>query len=141
MTKSAENTTEAPKKDPPTPDKSNQPTQTGVNTQSTTPVTGLAASKPDPDAKTTEPSNDVADKDKDPPPEISGAEQAELDKLLDSPEHIDAATTQPVNDSVRKLFKLLAGIPADTPDEHPVWGAAGVSLNIGDLRNLAKAID
>lgn len=128
-----------------TNDKSNAPTQTGVNTQSTKPVVGGETAKVDKDndaaKKTTEPSNDVASKEVDPPETITAEQQAELDAFLDREDQRDPATTQPVNDSIRKLLKLLSGIPQDTPDEHPVWGAAGISLNLGDLRNIARALD
>lgn len=169
MTKSAENTTETKKEAPsgspvtaatpgmegkgspvtaatPPADKSNQPTQTGVNTQSTKPVASETVTKPDPDnpSKATADNQPPKDEIVEPPKDLSRDEERELEAILDGYDDKasnDPATTGPINESVRKLFNILKHIPQDTPDEHPVWGAAGYSLSLGDLRNIARAID
>jgi len=106
-----------------------------LGNQSKTSVGGAAAPKPDPDAK-------PATEDKpDPAPEISREEEAELETILDGKDERDPATTRPTRDSVNKLFRILKAVPEDTPDEHVVWGAAGIQLTFGDLRNLAREID
>lgn len=34
----------------------------------------------------------------------------------------------------KKIVKLVRSIPKDTPDEHVIWGFAGQTLLVGDLR-------
>lgn len=81
--------------------------------------------------------------------DISAREQAELDKVLgdqgdgafDDEDDLPAgndATPDDFNEAAKVVKKLLAGVPASTPDEHTVWGAGGVVLNLGHLRALAK---
>lgn len=80
-----------------------------------------------------------------PPNELSADEQRSLERILDG----DDETTDPDRPAVRngsepsavtKLRKLVAAIPSETPNEHSVWGAAGIALNVGDLRELVKSI-
>lgn len=87
----------------------------------------------------------------DPAPELTAAEQAELEKILDGDEdrYHNSDGTVKVDDSDpddvkagkaawNKIVKLVTLIPNDTPDEHIIWGAAGIRLELGDLRALVK---
>lgn len=121
-------------------DKSNQPVNTAVNTQSTKPVVAGATVKSDPDHKA--PSDDTPKKivpDEGDPPPLSAQEQRELERILDGDEDAPA-TTIPNDESVRRLFKLLKAAGHQTPDEHIVWGIADARITVGDLRNFARLI-
>lgn len=123
------------------PDPSTQPTQTGVNTQSTKPVVGASAPVPDPDAKKIE---DAKPGDEGKPEELTPEEQAKLETILDGGEDDDAPAVTGnrtmIGESVNKLLRLLEATK-DAPEEHPTWGAAGIALTLGDLRNIARALD
>lgn len=85
----------------------------------------------------------VKDPDAGDPPALSKDEEKSLEALLgDGDESTDpdrpAVAQGHVASAAQKLQQLVARIPKDTPNEHLVWGAAGVSLNVGDLRELAK---
>jgi len=71
-----------------------------------------------------------------------------LEKVLDAdaekhPEPILERDDEPAwyaegRAAITKLRRLVSLIPRETPDEHKVWGAAGISLTLGDLRALAR---
>jgi hypothetical protein len=63
--------------------------------------------------------------------------EAQLDK--DGPDEVDPETELAAGDALgQKLQALVAGIPETTPDEHVIWGAAGITLLLKDIRLLAK---
>lgn len=135
-------------------DKSNDaPSNAAPGPQSTKTLTpsGTAVNTPAGDEK---PKNEVSDNTpEEPAPELTVEEQANLEKILDGdeasngdvnedgsvniddgdPEYVKAGKT-----AWNKIVRLATIIPKDTPDEHVVWGAGGVVLNVGDLRALVR---
>lgn len=129
------------------------PKNPAPNVQSTKAVNGLVSDKKDPDndASKTEPApqpisdnTPAADAENDPNnAELSRDEEKNLERLLGN----DDETTDPNRPAVAKgrepsamvkIQKIIARIPAETPNEHVVWGAAGMTLTIGDFRELCK---
>lgn len=131
------------------------------NTQSLKPVTGLVSDKKDPDndaaavaAKKKEAEDAAIAKEVEAGTELSVEEQKKLEGVLgnasEAPDDDDGTVATPAqpdpnrtfDDSVpgamKKIWKLVTSIPKDTPDEHVIWGAAGIKLNLGDLRELCK---
>lgn len=117
--------------------------------QSTKSVAPSATTVKDPDESPKNPPSDntVTEPEQPDPdaPELSLAEEKALEKILDG----DDESTDPdrpavvkghVPSAVTKLRRLVALVPAETPNEHSVWGAAGVSLTLGDLRELVKVL-
>lgn len=112
------------------------PTGTAVNTPEgdETPKNAPSDNTPEDDAK-----------------ELSREEEAKLETILDGDEerYHNSDGTVKVHDEYHpdvkagkaawnKIVKLVSAIPKDTPDEHVVWGAAGIRLELGDLRALVK---
>lgn len=150
--------TEAPTGSPVTPatpgattDKSNaQPNNPAPGPQSTKTLTptGTAVKAPEGDET---PKNAPSDNTPDEAPELSAEEQAKLEKILDGDEDryhnsdgtvkIDDGDSEDIKKGKtawNKIVKLVTLIPKDTPDEHVVWGAAGIRLELGDLRALVR---
>jgi hypothetical protein len=112
------------------------------NTQSTKPVAAAATTIPDPDAKKPEPKEE-------PTPELSKEEEKKLEALLgghseveddDDEAPLPAGVAHPMVAVAAKLRKLVTHIPKDTPDEFQIWGAAGITLTLGDLRTVVKQL-
>lgn len=112
------------------------------NTQSTKPVAAAATTIPDPDAKKPEPAEEPAK-------ELTKAEEKELEKILGADSEVDddedetpgpATSNHPMVAVSAKLRKLVSSIPQETPDEFQIWGAAGIVLNLGDLRTIVKQL-
>lgn len=123
--------------------------------QSTKAVTGAVVDKKDPDnnagATSKEPPKNAVS-DNTPPevqqadpdaPELTKEEQSALERILGN----DDETTDPDRPAVRKghvpsamtkIQRIIATIPQETPNEHVVWGAAGVQITVGDFRELCK---
>lgn len=134
-------------------DKSNNaPANAAPGPQSTKTLTptGTAVKTPEGDEK---PKNEVSDNtpEDEPAPEISRDEEAKLETILDGDEdrYHNADGTVKISDddheSVKagkaawnKIVRITTIIPKDTPNEHVVWGAGGVVLNVGDLRALIR---
>lgn len=113
---------------------------TTSNNQSTKPVGGVGTiGKNDPDHTS---KNDPDEGEVDTAKPLTRAEERELETILDGGEDTrkDNSNTLPTNESLRKLFQILKAIPKDTPDEHPLWGAGGVTMTLGDLKNIAREI-
>lgn len=84
----------------------------------------------------TEPNNDIDDKDIG--KELTPEEEAELEAHLgdEAEPTISAEARAKGEDSAKKFVKLLKVVPTDTPDEHVIWGAGGVVITLGDIRNI-----
>lgn len=119
------------------------------STKTLTP-TGTEVKTPAGDEK---PKNEVSDNtpEDEPAPELSREDEAKLERVLDGDEdsrHNADGTMKINNDDAdyvkagktawNKIVRITSIIPKDTPDEHVVWGAGGVVLNVGDLRALVK---
>jgi hypothetical protein len=121
-------------------------TQAAPQTPSTKSVGGVQSPKPDPDAKKVIDSNDVKELTAEERAEIekatnlSGAEAKELEKALG--DEAEVTGENPDFDKARKsmatIRKLVDRIHPDTPNEHTIYGAAGVVITLGDLRNISK---
>lgn len=136
-------------------DKSNNtPANAAPGPQSTKTLTptGTPVKTPEGDEK---PKNEVSDNtpEDEPAPEISRDEEAKLERVLDGEEERDSLVyedgTVKISDddheavkagkaAWNKIVRITTIIPKDTPDEHVVWGAGGVVLNVGDLRALVR---
>lgn len=111
------------------------------NTQSTKPVAAAATTVPDPDAKKPEPKEEKT-------PELTKAEEKALEAILGAESEADdeddaptpASASHPMVAVAAKLRKLVSSIPQETPDEFQIWGAAGIVLNLGDLRTIVKQL-
>jgi len=125
-------------------DKSQQPANAAPGPQSTKSLVP-GATKIDGDAPKNPASDNTPDEDHGDAPELTRKEEAELEKMLDGqderesswnerPEYADATN------AAKKLQKLVAVLPKDTPNEHTVWGAGGIVLTVGDLRSLVKVM-
>jgi hypothetical protein len=138
-------TTEEPAKNP------------APDAQSTKAVSGLVSDKKDPDndaaaiaAKKKEAEDAAIAKEVEAQAEMSAAEQKNLEKILGNGDESgdDEVPEQPeppvhhsgIPNAMKKILKLVSLIPKETPDEHVVWGAAGVKLELGDLRELCKYV-
>lgn len=140
--------------------KNDAPVNTTPDKQSTKPVAGVSAvTKDDPKEGVKTNNEKAAEKaaaeqsaDNTTTPEslaISKEEEAKLESILNGvdtehpPENAgrmndNGSIARAVPDWVGKLRKLAQAIPADTSDDHILWGAAGVSLTVGDLRSMVK---
>lgn len=82
------------------------------------------------------------------PKELTRDEEAKLQALLDDDSDEpkwpdDGRVPDHHRDSfaaAKKFQKLAAAVPSDTPDEHMIWGAGGVTITVGDLRALVKTM-
>lgn len=84
-----------------------------------------------------------------PAKELTKAEEKELEKILgkDSEAGDDdkdiakpAFAAHPMVDVAKRLKQLVTLIPKETPDDHRIWGAAGIVLTLGDLRTIVKQL-
>ena len=124
--------------------------KTEPSNTSTKSVGGVQSPKPDPDApKKVVEAPEVK--------ELTAEERAELEKAtnLDPKEAKDIEEAlgdyaeddfaEPKEDEIDKakhslamIRKLVDRVHPDTPDEHTIYGAAGVIITMGDLRNITK---
>ena len=111
--------------------KGDEPPKSQVpNTQSLKPVAASATTVKDPDEG------------------ITKAEEKELEKLLGNESEVDddadiakpAMTGHPMEAVAKRLKQLVTLIPKETPDDHRLWGAAGIVLTLGDLRTIVKQL-
>lgn len=69
--------------------------------------------------------------------ELSARQHKLIEKQLDKdgPDEPEYTPT----DVAIKIAALVAGVPETTPDSHIIWGAAGVTITLGDFRVVAAA--
>jgi hypothetical protein len=69
---------------------------------------------------------------------VTPEEQKALDRLFDDmDEREEAADVHPMKDVMARIRKVVAAT-TNSPDDHTVWGAAGVKITLGDLRNMVR---
>lgn len=80
---------------------------------------------------------------------VSAEEQKIIDAALGDHSESDdddddapkpAVTRERAETALRQFRKVAKGIPATTPDDHPLWGNAEGSIKVGDLRALLSAL-
>lgn len=82
----------------------------------------------------------------DPAADLTAEEQANLERILDGDDDDAPASLSGEDDrdlakeAINKIKRLVVGIPSTSPDAHTIWGAAGVTLTLGDLRALVKHV-
>ena len=127
-----------------TSDRSQQPANPAPGPQSTKSLTpGAMGAKVD--GGNEPPKNEASDNT---PEELTREEEARLEKFLDNGGDDEAAPSgwndhpdhRKSVEAAKKFQKLAARVPKDTPNEHVIWGAGGVSVTVGDLRDLCKAM-
>lgn len=101
------------------------------------------AKNPVPDAASTKPVVSSEPTKVEEPKPVTKAEEVELDNMLGDehePDYGNEPAPQPAanNASLAKLRRLVSLIPRETPDDHVVWGAAGIKLTLGDLRSISR---